>query len=270
MNPAYLSRQIHGMATPELGARVKITSLRLINPDHSPDDWERSSLDAFAQGQTEAVKIESIDGQPWVRLMRPLYVEAGCLRCHGAQGYRLGEVRGAISLSIPVSGLLDEETSGEWLVLPGLGSVWVVGLSAIAFAGRGMGRRTRQRQRASETLRQSEERFRRLFEQSNDAIVLLDEEGRILDVNGRACDISGYGRDEMIGQFIHAFHAERDEAFVRATIDSIFKDGASRLDTQCLRKDGTIVDVELSARRIDQPRPLVLAVFRDITERKRA
>jgi PAS domain S-box-containing protein len=270
VNPAYMTRQVHELAAEAGGIHAKITSLRPINPANSPDQWERSALEALEKGQTEVVGIESIAGQPHVRLIRPLRVEETCLKCHGAQGYRLGDIRGGISILVPAAGLLHQQASERWIVLPGLAAVWLTGLLGIVLGGRGIGRRIREREQALETLRQSEQRFRRLFEQSNDAVLLVDREGRILDLNGRACEMSGYWRDELVGQLIHKLHAKQDDAFVNRALQFILEHGACRLESQCLRKDGTVVDVELSARRIDEAEPLLLGLFRDITERKRA
>ena len=270
VHPAYMMRQVDELAAEQDGLHAKVTSLRPLNPINAPDDWEHAGLEAFQEGQTEVVGIESIAGQPYVRLMRPLRVEENCLKCHEAQGYRLGDIRGGISVLVPAAGLLHQQASGRWIVLPGLGLVWLTGLIGIVLSGRGIGRRIREREQTVETLRQSEQRFRRLFEQSNDAILLVDREGRILDANGRVCEMTGYARDELIGELIHRLHAERDDAFVNTAIEFILEHGACRLESQCLRKDGAVVDVELSARRIDESQPLILGIFRDTTERKRS
>jgi PAS domain S-box-containing protein len=269
VNPAYMTRQVDELTAEQGSLHAKITSLRPLNPANSPDDWEHAGLEAFEQGQTEAVGMETIDGQPYVRLIRPLRIEENCLKCHATQGYRLGDVRGGISVLVPVAGLLREQASGNWIVLPGLGLVWLTGILGIVIGGRGIERRIAERERTLETLRQSEDRGRRLFEQSNDAIVLVDREGRILDVNGRACEMSRYPREELIGEFIHMLHARRDKAWVDASLGLIWEHGAGRMESQCLCKDGTVVDVELSASRIDEPQPLILGLFRDVTERKR-
>ena len=54
------------------------------------------------------------------------------------------------------------------------------------------------RKRAEEALRQSEERFRLLFQQAAVGIKRLDAQGRLLEVNDKQCDILGYSRDELL------------------------------------------------------------------------
>ncbi len=269
VNPAYMTRQVHEIAAEQGGARAKITSLRPMNPVNTPDAWERAALEAFENGKLEVSSIELIDDQPYVRLIRPLFVEKDCLKCHGDQGYRLGQVRGGISVSVPISGLLGEHLAETATVLFGFGVLWLLGSLGIACADRSLLRRIAEREQGMERLQRSEERFRRLFEQSNDAILVADGEGRILDANGRACEMSRYPRDELIGLPIHSLHGEGNEDFVDAAIKSILEHGGSRFESQCLCKDGTVLDVEFSARRIDDPQPLILGILRDVTERKR-
>ncbi|MEJ2469326.1 MAG: diguanylate cyclase, partial [Campylobacterales bacterium] len=59
--------------------------------------WEREALQAFASGLAE--KGEFFDGG--YRYMAPLITEKSCLKCHGAQGYSVGDIRGGISVTIP-------------------------------------------------------------------------------------------------------------------------------------------------------------------------
>ena len=63
------------------------------------------------------------------------------------------------------------------------------------------------RQSEEVELRRSEERFRKIFDHSNDAIIVMDPvQDRILDVNAMACDMLGYGREELLSTSITAIH----------------------------------------------------------------
>ena len=59
-------------------------------------------------------------------------------------------------------------------------------------------------------LKESEEKYRTVFESANDIIILLDTAGKILDVNARIKDVGGYGSDELIGKNIGELTMERD------------------------------------------------------------
>ena len=84
--------------------------------------------------------------------------------------------------------------------------------------------------RAQDALRKSEERFRKIFDHSNDAIFVIDpERDRFLDVNSKAGDLLGYSRDELLSLPKGALHGgETPEclAFVR----SVFENGSGWTD----------------------------------------
>ena len=61
---------------------------------------ETEALRAFETDVKERSSMERIDGQLYWRLMRPLFVEASCLKCHASQGYKEGDIRGGISVSV--------------------------------------------------------------------------------------------------------------------------------------------------------------------------
>lgn len=101
-NPSAMTREIAHIADREHGLRFKITSLHLLNPANAPDAFEQKALRSFQAGNKEAWEIEREKGQePLFRFMKPLYVEESCLPCHGAAGYRVGDIRGGISVTIP-------------------------------------------------------------------------------------------------------------------------------------------------------------------------
>jgi two-component system NtrC family sensor kinase len=99
INPAYMTRLIAEMAQSDSGAIFRLTSLKPIRPANAPDDWERESLLAFERGIKETTTIERDGKWDMLRYMAPLPVEVGCLKCHEQQGYKVGEIRGGISVS---------------------------------------------------------------------------------------------------------------------------------------------------------------------------
>ncbi len=99
VNPAYMTRLI-GRELGDGSVQVTLTSLRPLRPENEPDDWERSALEAFARGATEVAAVVPGDDGPLMRYMKPLPVEESCLACHAAQGYRLGEIRGGLGVSV--------------------------------------------------------------------------------------------------------------------------------------------------------------------------
>jgi diguanylate cyclase (GGDEF)-like protein len=115
-NPALMAREMSDLVEEEGGAyRFRITSLRPLNPANAPDPFEAAALRSFEQGRTEATGRETVDGSSFFRYMAPLRVEESCLPCHAAQGYRVGDVRGGISVTLNVEDAERTMRRSRWL-----------------------------------------------------------------------------------------------------------------------------------------------------------
>lgn len=102
-NPGLVVREISQLAEESAGFRFHVASLKPVNPELSkPDAFEEEALHGFERGLTEAVTIEESETGPVYRYMAPLYFEDRCNKCHGFQNYELGDIRGGISISIPM------------------------------------------------------------------------------------------------------------------------------------------------------------------------
>ncbi len=101
INPAYMTRQISEIAARQEGTRFHITSLRPLRPENAPTAREREALEAFARGKKEVGAFFSNQGAPAFFYMAPLLTDKPCLQCHAAQGYKEGDIRGGISVTLP-------------------------------------------------------------------------------------------------------------------------------------------------------------------------
>ena len=125
-------------------------------------------------------------------------------------------------------------------------------------------------------IRASELRFRSVVQSVGDAIILSDENARILFWNKGAETIFGYNEDEIVGQPIEALMPDEYRARHRADFERYRVTGRSHLigttiELQGLRKDGSTFPLELSlAAWTSASGLMVTALVRDITERKRA
>lgn len=128
MNPAYMIRQLNEDFGELFGVHGHITSLLLHRPENMPDEWERAALLQFEQGIKEISEFTTLDGQPYLRLMQPMYTSEGCLKCHSYQGYKIGDVRGGVSVSVPIQNYLNEERRQTQVNIRSFGVVWLLGL----------------------------------------------------------------------------------------------------------------------------------------------
>ncbi|OIO55880.1 MAG: hypothetical protein AUJ55_09460 [Proteobacteria bacterium CG1_02_64_396] len=152
VNPSYMTRQVFEQTSKKFGIHAHITSLKPIRPENAPDPWERKALGAFERGAKEVMEISDIDGQRYLRLMRPLVTEKPCLKCHEAQGYKVGDIRGGISTSASMAP--HEAISNAHMLAVGLGHslLWLVGMLGIGFFSRRLQTKLEQEQRTAHRL----------------------------------------------------------------------------------------------------------------------
>ncbi|HYP19849.1 MAG TPA: PAS domain S-box protein [Chloroflexia bacterium] len=125
-----------------------------------------------------------------------------------------------------------------------------------------------ERKRAEEALRASEHKYRLLMEGATDSVVIIDREGNYIEVNDMACRALGYTRDEFLTLNMHQVIAPEDLSARPLMDDRRAARKGLLFERTMLRKDGTRMLVEISARLLDDGS--VQAIVRDITERKRA
>jgi diguanylate cyclase (GGDEF)-like protein len=152
INPAYMTRQVFEMQEKDTGIVGHITSLNPIRPENTADEWETRALLAFEEGAREVSSVETIGGEKYLRLMKPLFVEKSCLDCHAAQGYQVGQIRGGISESVPLQPLEEAGFAQRESLLLAHGFIWVFGLMGIYFGSRIIQRSVTLQQEAEEEL----------------------------------------------------------------------------------------------------------------------
>ncbi len=112
-----------------------------------------------------------------------------------------------------------------------------------------------------------EERYRALFEQAGDGIVVFDEQRLVIDANTAFCAMHGYTRDELVGRNLSELMGEPDyidRMNVKATLE---RGDVYRGERTARRRDGTTFEVETSVKALGSGARL--AVVRDVSERNR-
>jgi hypothetical protein len=102
VNPMAMLREVLDTGHEQFGHQSHLTSLRLFRPENAPDAWESEALKAFEHGEAEASSVETMGGQSYMRVMRPIVTDESCLACHRDAGEHVGGVRGGVSVSIPM------------------------------------------------------------------------------------------------------------------------------------------------------------------------
>ena len=119
-------------------------------------------------------------------------------------------------------------------------------------------------------LQESEKRYRKVLQTAIDGFLLHDSDGRIMDVNDAYCRMTGYDKQELLNMRVSDLQASASPEEVLLTIENIIDQGADRFKTRQRRKDGNILDVEVSVQFHPEEKGRLFAFFRDVTEQKRA
>ena len=256
VNPALMTRQIAEIALAADGVRFHITSLKPIRPANAPDPWEAESLRRFeSHGERERLEHLADGGGPMPgavhRYMAPLLVKPACLRCHEHQGYRVGDVRGGISVTMPSRALEAMTHQRRWqaaaVILSALGLVVAMGhaialrtrrhlvkLEAVnrgqetviaartdelRLANQALAQEVADLQTARRQLDMSRAQYQAVVDNIAEAIVVTDERHRILRVNPAFTAITGFSPDDVVGRHSGSLAADRHEPDFLATVE---------------------------------------------------
>ena len=273
VNPAYMTRQAHELAWRTEGVRGHITSLNPIRPANVPDAWEKRALESFNRGAREVTAVKLLDGEAHLRLMRPLMTEKGCLECHAHQGYKVDDVRGGISVSIPMAPY--RAISQKQLTSLGFGYVvvWLLGLFGIGLAVRSIRRADHRAHTQRAALEESEKNFKALIENVSDLISIMDENGNLVYESPSHQTVLGYGPGELIGRNVLEFvHPDDQENLTKQFSEMLQKPGGiAPVHFRVSHRDGSWRDIEGTCKNLLDYSAVkgIVASYRDVSDRDR-
>ncbi|MBF0380002.1 MAG: PAS domain S-box protein [Magnetococcales bacterium] len=181
MNPAYMVRQLMDEYSKLYGVRGRITSLQPLNEKNTPDDWERAALISFEKNEVdEVMSVTKFDGKSYLRLMRPMITKKGCLKCHGHQGYEIGDIRGGIGVSVLMDPYLDFEK--ESITTLSLSHIifWMFGFGGIVLFAHRQYQQQSERNLAANNLFESEERFRQITDNITLVLWMMSADTKVI------------------------------------------------------------------------------------------
>lgn len=214
VNPAYMTRQVHELGREEYKIRGHITSLKPTRPETAPDAWEIQALKSFEQGKIEAMERVVIDGQIYMCFMKPFITEKGCLACHARQGYKEGDIRGGISVSVSMAPYWDAAFSQITRSSIGLGIIWLVGF-IVMFMGLNRFRlRIREKEQAYEERNRYLDELQKSIENGNRLRGLLPICAackKVRDDNGYWQQVEAYIEKHSTAEFSHGLCPECED-----------------------------------------------------------
>jgi diguanylate cyclase (GGDEF)-like protein/PAS domain S-box-containing protein len=291
INPAFMTRQIADLARQADGIQIHLTSLNPLRPANRADAWEAGVLRRFEEGLEEVVELVAGEA-PVHRYMAPLKVTEPCLGCHERQGYEVGVVRGGISITMPSAQLLELRDATRIRS----GAVHLLMFGVVAALLQLLLSRTRSHLKALEDLAEEQEqvileRTRDLsqaneqmegqlaaselaaavFDNAAEAIIVMDEEGRFVQVNPAFSLMTGYAASEVLGQPASILHSGRHPPeFYVAMWQDLRDTGGWQGEVWNRRKNGEVFVVWLSISRVAHAGQAVrcVATLTDITRSK--
>ena len=238
MNPAYMLREMMQDYGEYYGIKGRIVGTVTLNPDNRADSWEAEAIRRFAAGEaTEVVEVSDMGGEPYLRLIKPFMMEQSCQKCHGHLGFRNGEVRGAIGVSVPMRAYRQVEAGTVRALVMSHAGLWGIGLLAIGLLGRRAAMRLVEKERAEDETRLAAHVFRNAM----DATVITDAQGRILRANPMFTELTGYDEAEVVGENPRIIRSDHhDETFYREMWRALDSEGRWQGEIWNRRKDGCI------------------------------
>ncbi|HJW44079.1 MAG TPA: ATP-binding protein [Geothrix sp.] len=274
VNPAYMTRMVHELGQETYGLRGHITSLNPIRPENAPDEWERKALESFASGTRNHFAVVTEKDQRVLRYMGAFLVEKSCLACHAHQGYKVGDVRGGVSVTVPLGhGLTVFGISHQSISILTVLAFWAMGGTGIYLWVRRLARSASEQHLMMEELEESTVRFRLLFD-SSPAPLVIHRAGRILHANAAASHLLEAAEPrELIGrevlELVHPGHREPS----RRRTEEVPQGGrpTPSVEELFITLKGREVWAEVQSVPLDLPGgPAVLMFAQDLTERRKA
>jgi len=118
--------------------------------------------------------------------------------------------------------------------------------------------------------RRQEAEIKTILRTTMDGFFLVDSAGRFLDVNDAYCQMSGYAREELLRMAIKDVEALETDEVIKKRIQHFKTDGHARFESQHRRKDGSLMDIEISGNFLEDGGGRLFVFMRDITARKQA
>jgi PAS domain S-box-containing protein len=299
MNPAYILRQMTHEYEETYGVKGKITGKVLLNPINQADDWELMALTLFEEETTEVVEKADIKGEQFLRLMKPMFMQKGCEACHGHLGFKDGDLRGGISVSIPLKPYMDAAAITKESITVTHFSIWLIGLimgllfffkaqqrEAVRFEAQialnqsnleleeKVSQRTQELYLKQKEAKKNERQLTKLLQTTVDPIITIDEKGIIKSFNEASERQLQYSADEMIGKNVSLImpktHKDNHDQYLTSYLATGKKKimGTNR-EVVAERKDGTRFPITLSISQIKtDDEILFIGILRNISLQK--
>lgn len=267
--PGQIQREINAEFSDRYGISGRLTSLEPLNPQNSPDEWERASLLAIQDGAQEVAEFTRIGDAPYLRLAQPLVAQQNCLGCHADA--QVGKILGAENIAMPMTDYLAHQQEHQQVDLISHSILWVLGLVGIGLGHHQLNHEANELVRAGEALQESEARYRDLLENANDLVQSVGANGRFLYVNRRWGELTGYTPEEALQMYFWQILRPDQVSHCMKVFQQLQTNPQpQRIEAVFLTKEGKelVLEGNINAQYNGSALQATRGIFRDVTERK--
>lgn len=193
INPFQMTQQAYyllSMQSPELAVFNRTVSLDPLNPLNEPDQWEREALYGFEEGHGELSEITTIAGFPYMRLISPYITEKRCMGCHEHQGYEIGDIRGGMSIAVPMKPYLELAANASQIIVITHIILWLLGTVPIIMFFASL-----RKYRAA--IQKNEEKFRIVSEFAYNFEYWVNQDKELTFISPSCERVTGYSRQDF-------------------------------------------------------------------------
>ncbi|RZI42559.1 EAL domain-containing protein [Herbaspirillum sp. HC18] len=268
LNPATMLREIKSQQNELYGILARITAEKVLNPINAPDEWEKKALGIIKKTRQDFSEVTSIDGVPYLRRIQPMMMEEGCMKCHAWTGIKVGEMRGATDIAIPLAPFQNATVQTQIELSLTHTGIWLLGLGVIGFIYRRSAAHTNALREHQAVLN----KFKLAVEQSASGVVITNVSGEIEYINRKFCEINGYTEEEVLGKNPRILKSgETDDAVYREMWDAMSAGKVWRGEFKNRKKSGDVYWCMESISPIVDENGVTthfVAVIEDINDRK--
>ncbi len=203
-NPAMVTRELSEYAARSGFCWFRITSLNPVNPENKPDEFERQAMEKIQGGLDEYEAITTTSEGRVHRYIAPVMVQESCLVCHAEHGYSIGDIRGALSISVPLAWADKVIQKNNFTIIKySVFSIFAVALALIYLFNKLVARRI---ERLSHAMGNYPDQA---YAVADDKHLLDDEIGGLINGFNDLCERLGKAQRDLDKTMQQAFYSEK-------------------------------------------------------------
>lgn len=260
MNPSYVTRELQEEFRERFGILGRLTSLRPKRPGNAALPWEAEALRELEVTRAEELfREDEVEGEAVLRFLKPLVTETSCLSCHGVDGYREGDIRGGLSVELPLRGYLGAAWQRFLSRARSLGLMWSLGFAGLLLWMLANRRWRRHDQQARRELEEKEERLRILIENVPGVVYRCanDEHWTIEFMSPDVETLTGHPPEDFLGNRVRSFasviHPEDRDSVRSQVLERVEAGELFHLEYRLLHADGSVRHVLEQGQAVSGP-----------------